>query len=202
MTWVDYLLWYGSIFSPLLPLGFSWKKLLPYQLIIVLFVSASFITDISTHYWIPGRNYWALHVYGFIEAALLLYFYSRVLNRIKIWIYVVTIFYLAFYLINSFLWERNEFNTYARTVEAVIMIILAILLFYKFYQDEEDIFIDRSPLFWMNIAILTYFSGAFFSFILSHEILLGTMMSWRLHNLSNILKNILLAIALWKVPRG
>jgi hypothetical protein len=77
---------------------------------------------------------------------------------------------------------------------------LAFSLFYQFYKEENDIFIDQSPLFWMNIAILTYFSGAFFSFILSKEILSGPL-PWMLHNVCNALKNILFSIALWKIRR-
>lgn len=201
MTSVDYVLWYGSVFSPLVPLWFARKKLLPYQSTIVLFILVSFTADLATRYLIEGRNYWLLHIYGFIEAGLLFYFFALVISRLKRLIYGLALLYLAFYCVNSFAWEWNMFNANARTAEAVVMIVLSVLLLHQFYKNEEDIFIDRSPLFWINIAILTYFAGAFFSFILSAEILLGTQMSWRLHNFSNILKNLLLAVALWRIPR-
>ena len=198
---IDLILWYGSIFSPLVPLLFVRKSLLPYQKIIIVFISVSFAADLLSRYLIHGRNYWFLHGYGFIEALILFYFYARVLERAKMLVYVLAALYLSFYIVNSLLWEWNMFNTHARTAEAAIMIFLSTLLLYQFYQNEEDIFIDRSPLFWMNIAILTYFAGAFFSFILSSEILLGTLMSWRLHNFSNILKNLIFGIALWRIPQ-
>jgi hypothetical protein len=201
MTLVDYVLWYGSIFSPLLPLWFARKKLLSYQSIIVLLIVVSFAADLATRYFVEGRNYWLLHIYGFIEAGLLFYFFSLVIDRLKWFVYIVSGCYLIFYLVNSFLWEWSMFNTNARTAEAVVMIVLSVLVLHQFYRNEEDIFIDRSPLFWITIAILTYFAGAFFSFILSSEILLGTQLSWRLHNFSNILKNLLLAVALWRIPR-
>jgi hypothetical protein len=197
----DYVLWYGSVFSPLIPLWFVRKKLVPYQRTIVLFILASFTTDLVTTFLLKQNNYWLLHIYGFIEAGLLFWFYAQVINRKKL-IYGLAFLYLAYYVANSLTWEHVEIlNENARAGEAVVMIVLSVLLLHQFYRNEEDIFIDRSPLFWINVAILAYFAGAFFSFKLSNEILLGTHMSWRLHNFSNILKNLLLAIALWRIPR-
>ncbi len=196
---IDYLLWYGSIYSAAIPLLFTWKKLNRYQGIIVIFICLSFATDLLARYVIQGRNYFFLHGYGFLEAAVLLYFYGLVIENGKKTIRVVTIAYLVFYVVNSLYWERDIFNTYGRSVECLVMISLAITVFYEFYSREEDIFIDRSPLFWFNVAILTYFSGAFFSFILSREILSGPM-PWLLHNASNIMKNLLLAVGLWRIP--
>jgi hypothetical protein len=201
MTNVDYALWYCSIYSPLLSIWFVRKKLHPYQCTIILLIAISFGADLISHYLIEGRNYWFLHIYGFFEATILFYFFSQVVQRHKILVYLLAVCYCTYYVINSFAWELGMFNTNARTTESVIMILLSILMLHQFYQNEDDIFIDRSPLFWIIIAILTYFAGAFFSFVLSKEILLGTQLSWRLHNFSNILKNLLLAIALWKIPR-
>lgn len=201
MTNVDYVLWYFSIYSPLLSLWFVTKKLDPYQRTITLLIAISFGADLISHYLIEGRNYWFLHIYGFLEAIILFYFFSQVVQRDKILVYLLAVSYCAYYVINSFAWEFDMFNTNARTTESVIMILLSILMLHQFYQNEDDIFIDRSPLFWIIIAILTYFAGAFFSFVLSKEILLGTQLSWRLHNFSNILKNLLFAIALWRIPR-
>lgn len=201
MTEIDYVLWYGSIFSPVVPLSVTRKGLAPYQITIVLFIVLSFTADVTTRYLIEGRNYWFLHLYGFTEALLLFTFYIQVIDRFKKLVYGMGVVYFIFYAINSIVWEWDTFNTNARTAEAASMIGLAVMLLHQFYQNEDDMFIDRSPLFWINIAILTYFAGAFFTFILSAEILFGTQMTWRLHNFSNILKNLLLAIGLWRIPR-
>lgn len=198
MRTIDYIFWYGSIYSAVIPLLFAWKKLNRYQRVIVIFICLSFSADLFAKYVIHGRNYLFLHFYGILEALLLMYFYSLVIDKDKRVIGILAVIYTLFYLFNSLYWEWNVFNTYARSLECLIMISLSIVLFYQFYNREEDIFIDRLPLFWMNIAILTYFSGAFFSFILSKEILSGPM-PWLLHNASNMLKNILFAIGLWKV---
>jgi hypothetical protein len=196
----EYYFIYGSIFSAAIPLLFAMKKLNRYQTVILLVITVSFLTDLTTWYVIKGRNYLFLHVYGILEALLLLYFYSLVLTKSRMTIYGVAIAYSVFYFLNSMWWEFGAFNTYARSIECLIMIGLSLALFYQFYNEEDDIFIDQSPLFWINIAVLTYFSGAFFSFILSKEILSGPL-PWMLHNVCNALKNILFAIGLWKIRR-
>jgi hypothetical protein len=196
----EYYFIYGSIFSAAIPLLFALKKLNRYQTVIVILITVSFLTDLITWYLIRGRNYFFLHIYGILEALILLYFYSLVLGKSRAVVYGVALLYGLFYAVNSVWWEYGVFNTYARSIECLIMIGLAFSLFYQFYKEENDIFIDQSPLFWMNIAILTYFSGAFFSFILSKEILSGPL-PWMLHNVCNALKNILFSIALWKIRR-
>jgi len=197
MTKTDYFFWYGSIFSPLLPLLFSMKRLNRYQSVIVVFILLSFSADLISRYLI-SRNYSFLHLYGLLEALVLLYFFSLVIERSKRLILGVAIVFSAVYIVNSLYWEVNTFNMFGRSLECLIMISLSFVLFYQFYNREDDIFIDRSPIFWINIAILVYFSGAFFSFVLSREILSGKM-PWVLHNASNMFKNILLAVGLWKV---
>lgn len=181
-----------------MPLSLVSKKLNRYQSVITAAICLSFLADLLARYAIHGRNYFFLHFYGIVEAMILLYFYSLVIDDARRIIRIVAFCYLVFYLVNSFYWEWGVFNTYGRSIECLLMISLAIALFYQFYNKEEDIFIDRSPLFWFNIAILAYFSGAFFSFILSKEILSGPL-PWMLHNASNMLKNVLFAIGLWKV---
>jgi hypothetical protein len=202
---LDNILRLCSIFSPLVPLlivVLRRKKLARYQAVIVIFVTVSFLTDLFSTYIMRGGNYYLLHGYGLLESAILIYFYYLVLKESKKVTAIVGAAFLAFYVVNSLTWEYRVFNTYGSTMECLLMIGFAMALFFQFYKEEEDIFIDQSPLFWMNIGILVYFSGAFFSFILSREILSGPM-TWMLHNLCNVLKNLLFAIALWKVhPRN
>jgi sterol desaturase/sphingolipid hydroxylase (fatty acid hydroxylase superfamily) len=204
MTVADEIFRWGSAFSPVFPLLFVWNRFSREQRVIVAFIGASFASDLLTLFVIRYeyllRNVLA-QLYGFVEAALLLFFYSLILKKGKAVVYTVGALYLTYYVINSLLWEVLVFNPNARAVEAIVMIFLALAFFYQIYQQEEEIFIEHSPLFWINIALLVYFAGAFFSFALSREIVIDPKLTWKFHNFSNILKNILLGIALWKVPR-
>lgn len=189
---------YGSIFSPIIPLLFVWKRLNLYQIVIVTFIVLSFSTDLLTVFVIKGYNLHYIRAWGFVEALLLFLFYSIVLDRSKKWITALTIVFVVLYLFDSFWLKSYEFNTLGRSIECFIFIVLSVLLFYQFFRKEDDIFIEHSPLFWINIAILAYFSGAFFSYVLSNMLLVDSI-TWIFHNISNILKNLLLAVGLWKV---
>ncbi len=197
MTLFDYVIWYGSVFSPVVPLLFTWKRLNHFERIIVLSIGVSFFSDLLTTFVLTGYNYSFLHIYGLIEAIILLKFFHTTLKSQKL-ILILGIVFITLYLLDSFLLEWNSFNRIGRSFEAATFICLSLLLFYQFYKEEKIVFIENTSIFWFNIAILTYFSGAFFSFLLSNEILSGMIPSWILHNLSNILKNILFAIGLWK----
>jgi hypothetical protein len=190
-----------SIFSPVVPLIAFMRtgRQKAYQTTIVVLICFSFASDLITSYIIRRGNYYMLHGYGLLESVLLLLFFSQVMPSLKSRIYIIGVIFTLYYVINSLTFEYMKFNAYGRSVECLLMIALSLTLFYKFYQEEEDIFIDQSPLFWMNIAILVYFSGALFSFILSRQILASKALPWTLHNVCNVLKNLLFALALWKI---
>lgn len=198
MSFWDYFFIYGSVFSPLIPLTALLKRKYDRTLmLIILFVSLSFASDVISVFLINGTNYAFLHGYGLVEALILLMFYHSTLS-IKKLVPLLGIAFILFYLLNSIYYEYGGFNTIGRSVECLLIAFLALLLFYKFFKQEEDIFIERSPLFWINVGVLIYFSGAFFTFVFSKYILSDQPL-WILHNVSNILKNIFLAIGLWKV---
>ena len=199
MTNWDYFFVYSSVFSPLIPLLFLLKGRYNGLLrIIILFISLSFLTDLVSVF-LFGNNYTVLHLYGLLEALILFWFFNRVIKNQK-WIPFLAIAFSVFYLINSIWFEWGVFNTIGRSVECLIMIFLSLRLFYQFFKLEEDIFIDRSPIFWITIGVLVYFSGAFFTFTLSKYILTDVPF-WILHNISNVLKNVFLAIGLWKANK-
>lgn len=193
----DYVIWYGSAFSPIIPLLLvrKWKE--KYLIAISIFILLSFSADIIGGFIIDGNNYNFLHVYGLLECIILFGFYRTVLNKGKNLIIAVGLAFIIFYVYDSFWVEVNQFNTIGRSVESFIMIVLSLSLFFQFFRREDDIFLEKSPLFWINIGILIYFSGALFSFVMS-SVILTTKLSWVFHNVSNILKNVFIAIGLWK----
>lgn len=198
MTLADKVVTYSSVFSPILPLLFCWKRLNRHEIVITGFILFSFSVDLVTTYLVRA-NIPFLHVYGLGESLLLIYFFSLVLRtpgKLSFWL--IAVLFTILYVLDSWLLEWGQFNSYGRSGECVLIIVLSLLLFYQFYRDEDDIFIERSPLFWINVSLITYFSGALFSFLLSEKILSGPM-PWILHNISNILKNVILAVALWRI---
>ena len=194
--WI-YIVWYGSVFSPLIPLLFFSKNFNYYQKVIVVFILLSFLTDLYTTFLHNGNNFTILHIYGLIDAVILFWFYSIVIDNSKKQIVIVALVFITVYTANSVLLESEVFNTIGRSLQSIIFLILSLILFYQFYQKEEDFFLERSPLFWINVALMVYFGGAFFSFLLS-KIMSINLLSWIFHNACNILKNIILGIGLWR----
>ena len=201
MTWGK-VISYISVFSPLIPLILViGKRPSIYQWIILLFVALSFSADLLSMLYINivyRNNMTFLHVYGLLEGLVLIWFFSKVIEAPKIRFLILGIVFSFVYVLNSLHLEYGVFNALGRFLQSTILIILSINLFYQFYKKEEDIILESSPLFWFNAAILVYFSGAFFSFLLAKLITLNAQM-WIFHNISNILKNLLIGVGVWKI---
>lgn len=67
-----------------------------------------------------------------------------------------------------FFQKANEFNSYARPLEAFILIFYCANFFYRSAGSEKSWVL--SPHNWINSGLLLYFSGSFFIFILSNVV--------------------------------
>ena len=199
---------YGSIFSPVIPIVAAIlrrKALDRTSLLIFYLVLLSFTIDLVMM-WVAMQkktNIPLAHFYGLLEGALLIGFFG-LLTGLKKLTKVLLPAYVILYVANSaFVESIYVFNAWSRSAEALLMIVLSVLAFHQFYTKEEDIFIEKSPQFWFVIGIFAYFSGALFSFLLSTDMLTQSpdvfYGSWVLHNLCNILKNVVFALGLWKL---
>lgn len=164
---------------------------------VVLLVLASFLTDLLLSFVVSDRYFIGNTIYGFIESYLLFQFFLLTLPKLRKAIISIMGLFFIFYMISALHLEAGKFNTYACSLESLIMICLALASFYHFYNNENDIFLEHSSVFWVNVAVILYFSGAFFSFILSPEIL-GGPMPWSFLHVSNIIKNIFFGIAVFQ----
>jgi hypothetical protein len=195
-----------SIYSPLIALA-----AIPFRLsvasrpvkIIFLWIFISFTADQLIGYlnriafW-ETNNYGALAAYGFIESAVLFVFYWYIVKSQRL-VAVLATFFTLFYLLDVFWWEAGSFNSYGRGLQSIVFILLSLKVFHEIFVSANDIFIDRSVVFWINTAVLIYFSGAFFSFALFTyfpDVISGL---WLLHNISNAVKNLILGISLWRM---
>ncbi|MCD9015897.1 hypothetical protein [Parachryseolinea silvisoli] len=210
---LDDVLMYGSIFSPLPGLLIGQRHWRAYATIIrtILFVVLlSFLSDVVMLALLMNSipNMPVANIYGLTEGLLFSYFFYLRLTPYRKFIVSIAVIFALLYLADVILVTHlMSFNAYSRTLEAGIMILFSTLYFYSIFQNETDIFIDKSSEFWIVVGILFYFSGAFFSFLLSTDILSLSpdrfYSSWILHNISNIIKNIIFTAALWKaVPNS
>jgi len=202
------ILTYLSIFSACIPIIVGMllftKKVKKSIFIIIFLVSISFLSDLVSLYFAfnSQRNYWVINIYRVIEILLIGYFFYLNLGVKKIVLFITILFLLVFLYLLIFV-NFNSFYGSTFAIHAIINIALCLMIFYEFYKNEQEIFIDKTPLFWLNIGFLAYFAGALFSFLLSNYLLTRypefSKEAWKFHNIANILKNILFAIGLWKV---
>ena len=68
-------------------------------------------------------------------------------------------------------------------------------------KDLPTVEVFRLPIFWVNVAVLVYFSGNLFVFMLSDYLVTvlkdNLIVYWSFHNFLSIVKNILLAIGFY-----
>ncbi|HYF33351.1 MAG TPA: hypothetical protein VD993_19635 [Chitinophagaceae bacterium] len=159
------------------------------------------------HYRI--NNLFLLHIYTIEECGLILLFYSYLLSDTvprRIFLYVFLGF-MVFSIANSiFLQPLTRNNTYARSIEAAIIICCAVLFFYKMLSESRLKAPGQSPYFWINTGLLIYFSGSLVLFTLSNYIRGPQYRQlrldiWTLHAFFAILLYLFIAIGLWKHRR-
>lgn len=113
--------------------------------------------------------------------------------------------YIAFFLVDLFFFQPGQLSSFSITLTSLVFIIFSILYFLKLMRDLPTIQIQRLPMFWINTAVLVYFAGSFFVFLLRDYLIEvlhdNQIMYWSFHNMLNITKNLLFAIGLWQGNR-
>jgi hypothetical protein len=149
------------------------------------------------------------NIYRLAEITLLMMWFRKLLTpRIHPGILnTVMVFLLLFALANLiFVQGYDAINSYTRTSEGVVMIVLSLLYFYGLLQDLPSRNIQRLPMFWINIGVLFYFSGIFFVMIFTDymvNVLKADLVTpWIFHNFLGIVRYLLFAFALWQNRRN
>jgi len=115
-----------------------------------------------------------LHLLTFFELFLLLYYFSCLFEyKISITVKYVCWVSLLFCLVNS-LWLQSifSFNSYARGIEAIIIILVSLLYFVRVPEKQKtpwDILIVS--------GLLLYYAGSFFLYLFSNFLKKGHRLS-------------------------
>lgn len=192
---------YLSIFSAVAPLisgATQFKKSFSSAKAIYLLVMCSFSADLlnTLSAYIFRSNYWGINVYWVIELTLVIIFFYLEIKRK--WVISTGLVLLVLLVLNLSFSGFNTFQGNYRSFYSLVMIFLSLRVYYKIFKEAADIFIEGSFLFLANTGFFIYYSGSLFTMILGKEILTDPGLTWTLHNIANILKNIFFAIGLWK----
>jgi hypothetical protein len=128
-----------------------------------------------------------LHLYTMAEFVLLTIFYRQVFSRRierLFYPYLAAIF-AVFCIVNAVFFQPVfSYNTYPRTIESLLLIIMALLFFYKMLSSEQEGAWYKNTFTWFNIGLLLYFSGSLSLFLLSDVLLKNKQlneMAWIIH---------------------
>ena len=198
------LIAYLSVGSILIPLGiFIFKRfriVMDLAPLIVLLI-VSLICDLSS--WIFFEfSYPLVNFYLLAQFSVLYYLFFRHLKRPSIlkWIFI---FFCCFYIVNiSFFQGPFQFNSVSNAFASIILMGLSLYYLFTLLKELPTVTIHLLPILWISFAALAYYGGNFFLFLFSNYLTSGIgeslMILWVLHNILNIIKNILFAIALWQ----
>lgn len=167
----------------------------------------------SLVFWFYSKNNMPLlHIYvagGFFFLAL---FYQRVLNDFieKKVIYGILISFSIFTIANSlFIQSITTFNSYALTIESVLIVILSILTYLLMMEEivkKRRMGLARS-LNWINCGLFLYYSSNllifYFGNIMTHTLSKEVnRYTWILHNFFMVIMYCCFFIGLWYRPRS
>jgi ABC-type multidrug transport system fused ATPase/permease subunit len=87
------------------------------------------------------------------------------------------------------------FNSFSRTLSSFLLIIASIVSLFDILNNPPDIYIHRTPLFWLAIAVLSYMAGNLFLFAINQVNQIKAILPkdiWLLHTFLQIAFNLLL----------
>jgi hypothetical protein len=171
------------------------------------YLTAAVITHLlSFALWkLKKNNLPLLHVYTVVEFLLLLRFYFLLLQDFfpRLFFYILGFAFPLLSILDSLFVENIfSFNTYSRSVEALIFIFLSVSWFVKSVSRIGNNESDIRPLHFITSGFLIYFAGSvvLFSFrdIISQFTRRFLMNVWSIHTLLLVILYILISIGLWK----
>jgi hypothetical protein len=164
--------WYiapGAILFPLIIAIVFYKRLdisLKVMMFFLVFIAImnTIITVLSMK---SINNLFLVHIYTVFEFAFLSWFYKLQLKGLanKIIPVLIGLFTLLCLVNYFFIQKSDQSNTYTRSIEAVIIIGYCILLFSKQSLAESGIPWRKISVNWINVGVLMYYSGCFFTFV-------------------------------------
>jgi len=150
------------------------------------------------------NNLFLIHVHTAVQYVLLAMIFVKTFTHpiLKKGIKLSIFSFLIFALLDAFYLEGTlHFNSLPGGVEALLLITLALMFFYKVFRESSIENLERHPIFLISVGIFLFFSGNLFFFILTNSILAASneMLHevYSIHSVLNILLNVFFALGLW-----
>ena len=209
IPWLKLIISTASLFIavPMAVAVFRYRRLSTAMRTMAFYVFLGGIVQLYSSYLNGQRqnNLWLLHLYTPLEFACIVWFYSIALRESiqKSWfIWIGLGFALLSGLNSKFLQDTHTFNTYARSLEGILVIIFCLIWCYRTLTEMKIKRLEQNPVFWVNTGFLLYFSGTVLLFAFSNHILAINralnMYIWAFHALFSILLYFFITMGLWR----
>jgi hypothetical protein len=199
---------FGSVLVPMLFAFANWRKVWldfkPLCLILILSLAADLLSLFFIEYSL--NTYIIGNLFLIIQFSLLVLVFRKQLPNPKA-IDAILFLLVAFCILNYSIFQGPKvFNSVSNVLASLVLIGLSLFYFYRLLNDLPIVHIQHLPMLWISFAVLTYYAGNFFLFLINNYIINNVQsgphkLMWILHNLLNITKNILFAVALWQSYR-
>ncbi len=186
---------------------FKYRHLGTTMRIMAFYVFLGGIIQVSSSYLNAQRqnNLWLLHLYTPLEFVCIIWFYSKVLHGFlkgAVFVWFGLGFVVLSALNSAFLQDIGSFNTYARSLQGILVIMLCLSWCYRTLFEMKIKRLEQDPVFWVNTGFLLYFSGNVLLFAFSNYIVninrTLNLYIWAFHALFSILLYFFITIGLWK----
>ncbi|MDX1913840.1 MAG: hypothetical protein SFV22_20250 [Saprospiraceae bacterium] len=190
-------------------IGLRYWGRFPYSLkILVVFLLFNLIIEIGARVagFIFQQNLPLLHLYTLGELVLFSLFYREILDdssQFKQHYKKITTPAIALVILNTlFVQGLFEFNSYAKTLVQVLIILYALDFAFRFSEKDLPDTDFNKTLRMANSAVLLYYCGSLFIFMASQfeiESKGAFQVLWDINSALNLIFQIVMLITLWKV---
>lgn len=147
---------------------------------ICMLLGYTLITEILAAYMAVRyrQNLMIYHIYPSVSLAFIALYYNysiKEFRQYKIGYFVAGFGFLAAILNTLYLQPLKVMDSNVTLLAGVLIVMMAILSFYKIYMDENNLRFARTPHFWLSVLFLFYYCTTFFLFGLMQYCLMKKM---------------------------
>jgi hypothetical protein len=163
----------------------SAKLMLLYLIISALFTGIALVVGRYYH----KNNMPSMHLFTVFEFVILVAYYKKIpgAGRKNSFYYLLILLFVLLCIANAiFFQSMYTYNSYTKSVEAIVCILFAMNYFAAIAADTTSKKIITQPDFYFNAGFFLYFSGAFILFVFSNFIvsnlsLHNFLIIWTIH---------------------
>ena len=130
------------------------------------------------------------HLFTVIELAIIVFFYKKLMEageKSSVYYYIILVFTVVCVINALFFQSIYTYNSYTKSIEAIICILLAMKYFAAIASGTSSTKIITAPDFYFNAGFFLYFSGAFMLFVFSNFIVTNLSLNdfliiWTIHS--------------------